>query len=70
MRAFIAGFVFCILLGVVGAVGYSYSGMQDVAAATPENPVLDWYCTTRSCTRCSVPGRPSPRRRTSRPPRP
>jgi mono/diheme cytochrome c family protein len=42
MRGFIAGFVVCLLVLVVGAIGYSYSGLQDVAAAAPENPALGW----------------------------
>ena len=42
MRGFIAGVVVCLLALVVGAVGYSYSGLQDVTAAVPENPALGW----------------------------
>ena len=42
MRGFIAGFIVCLLVLVVGAIGYSYSGLQDVSATQPENPALDW----------------------------
>jgi mono/diheme cytochrome c family protein len=42
MRGFVAGFVACVVLVVVGAVGYSYSGLADIAAARPDNPVVAW----------------------------
>ena len=42
MRRFVAGFASCIVLGVVGAIGYSYSGLQDIAAAVPDNPAIAW----------------------------
>jgi len=39
---FLAGFVFCIVLGVAGAVGYSYSGLVDITATNPDNPAVGW----------------------------
>jgi mono/diheme cytochrome c family protein len=42
MRSFLAGFVACIVLGIAGAVAYSYSGLHDIAAANPDNQAVDW----------------------------
>lgn len=39
----------CIVIACAGAVGFIYSGIFDVAAAHPENPLIDWaFRTTRN----------------------
>jgi mono/diheme cytochrome c family protein len=38
----------CIVLACVGALGFVYSGIFDVAAAHPDNPLLDWALRTTS----------------------
>jgi mono/diheme cytochrome c family protein len=43
MRGFVAGFVVCLVLGVAGAVAYSYSGWQTIAASAPDNPTVAWF---------------------------
>jgi mono/diheme cytochrome c family protein len=42
MGKFLAGFITCIVLGVAGAVVYSYTGWQNIAAAEPENRAIGW----------------------------
>ena len=42
MRTFVVGFATCVVLAIAGAGGYSYSGMQNIAAAVPDNPVVAW----------------------------
>lgn len=43
MRNFLAGIVTCIVVGVLGAVVYSFSGRQNIAAAEAENPAIAWF---------------------------
>jgi mono/diheme cytochrome c family protein len=38
----------CILVAVLGAVGFIYSGLYDVAAVHPDNPVVAWALHTTS----------------------
>ena len=42
MGKFLAGFITCIVLGIAGAVGYSYTGWQNISAMEPENRPLGW----------------------------
>jgi mono/diheme cytochrome c family protein len=42
MKAFVAGVATCVVLAVIVAVGVSYSGLPDIAAASPDNPVVAW----------------------------
>lgn len=42
MSSFVKGFGACLLLGAVGAVFYSYSGRQNIAATEPENGLVFW----------------------------
>lgn len=42
MKSFVAGFVSCVVLAAAGAIAYSYSGLQNIAAAVPDSPVLAW----------------------------
>ena len=32
----------CMVVGVVGALGFIYSGVYDVSALTPDNPIVKW----------------------------
>ena len=43
MRGFLTGIIFCVVVGVAGALAYSFSGMADIAAAAPENPAVAWF---------------------------
>ena len=43
MRSFLTVVLVCIVVVIGGAVGYSFSGLQDVSAATPDNPALGWF---------------------------
>jgi mono/diheme cytochrome c family protein len=38
--------IICIIVACAGAVGFIYSGAFDVAAAQPDNPLLDWVLVT------------------------
>ena len=32
----------CMVVGVAGALGFIYSGVYDVSALTPDNPIVKW----------------------------
>jgi mono/diheme cytochrome c family protein len=40
--------VICIVVGVAGAIGFVYSGLYDVSASTPDNPIVSWALHTTS----------------------
>jgi mono/diheme cytochrome c family protein len=46
MRAFLASLVLVIILIVIGALAFIYSGVYDVAASAPEGPVTRWILAT------------------------
>ena len=43
MKAFVAGFATCVVLGALVAVGVSYTGLPDITAANPDNPAVGWW---------------------------
>jgi mono/diheme cytochrome c family protein len=42
MNSFVKGFGTCVVLGLAGAVFYSYSGWQSIAATEPDNRAVAW----------------------------
>lgn len=38
----------CIVVGILGAIGFIYSGLYDVSATTPDNPIVGWALHTIS----------------------
>ncbi len=42
MKIFLLTILACLVLLVLGTVGFIYSGVYDVAASTPDNPVAAW----------------------------